>query len=134
MAKTQSVERQQKLIDTALLDAKAKVQMATITCASQASGDLIEIAKLKKGERFLFGMITVSATLSTATIAVGNDDDDDKYKVAATHTTANAPAIFGMTAAQDNLSADETIYAKVGTAALPSSGTIKIALFYASNE
>jgi len=103
---------------------------ATVTMASQASGDTIVLAKVPAGYAFAYGVINASATLGTATVAVGIDGTAGKYRAAATFTAA-APTMFGVSTAVDDapLSAEETVIATVGTAALPSSGTLIIDLY-----
>lgn len=103
---------------------------ATVTLASQASGDTIVLAKLPAGYAFAFGIINASATLGTATVAIGNSTTAGKYRAAAVFTAA-APTLFGDVAAEDDaaLTAEETVIATVGSAALPSSGTMVVDIF-----
>lgn len=103
---------------------------ATITMASQASGDTVVLTKLPAGSVFAFGVVNASATLGSATIAVGNSTTAGKYKAAATFTAA-APTMFGLYSAADDsaLTAEEEVIMTIGTAALPSSGTLVVDLF-----
>lgn len=137
MAETKCEELKAEQITAAQKGCRVKAINSTIKMAAQAANDLIELGTIKKGERFLYGIITTTHSTSTATIAIGNKTTADKYKAAAAHTTADAPSIFGKTLAQDVNSADEVVYAKVGTAALPSAGDgkeIKITLFVSANN
>lgn len=103
---------------------------ATVTLASQASGDTIVLAKIPAGYAFAYGVINASATLGTATVAVGISGTAGKYRAAAVFTAA-APTMFGVVGAVDDapLTAEETVIATVGTAALPSSGTLVVDLY-----
>lgn len=103
---------------------------ATITMASQASGDTVVLTKLPAGSVFAFGVVNASATLGSATIAVGNSTTAGKYKAAATFTAA-APTMFGLYSAADDsaLTAEEEVIMTIGAAALPSSGTLVVDLF-----
>lgn len=107
---------------------------ATITLASQADGDTITLAKVPAGYAFAYGVINASATLgSTATVAIGVSGTAGKYRTAATFTAA-APTLFGNVAAVDDapLTASETVIMTVGAAALPSSGTCTVDLYYSA--
>lgn len=134
MAKTYCNELQQALVNTSVIDGKTKAYQATIDLASQASGDTIVIAKARQGEKFVAGIITTDTSLATATVKIGNSDDDDKYKAAAVFTSTNTPTLFGNAAAMAALAADEEIFITVGTAALPGSGTLKVSMIFAVNN
>lgn len=110
--------------------ARKRTFTATITLASQAADDTIVLAKVPKGMRFSVGRLTASATLGTATVAIGTAASAGKYRAAATFTAANTPTSFGTAAAMaaGRLTADEVIIATIGTAALPSSGTLVVEL------
>ena len=134
MTKTYSNELQQSLINASVIDGKTKAYQATITLASQASADTIVIAKALQGEKFVAGIITTDTSLATATVKIGNKDDDDKYKAAAVFTSTNTPTLFGNAAAMAALAADEEIFITVGTAALPASGTLKVTMLFSVNN
>ena len=107
---------------------------ATVTLASQASGDTIVLTKVPAGHVFSHGVINASATLgASATLAIGNATTAGKYRAAAVFTAA-APTLFGDVGAMDDsaLTAEETVLATVGTAALPSSGTLCVDLFFSA--
>lgn len=103
---------------------------ATVTMASQASGDTIVLANLPVGYSFAYGIINASATLGSATVAIGTSASAGKYRAAAAFTAA-APTLFGVVAgsAADPLTASEEVIATIGAAALPSSGTLEIDLY-----
>lgn len=107
---------------------------ATVTLASQASGDTIVLTKVPAGYVFAYGVINASATLgASATLAIGNATTATKYRAAAVFTAA-APTLFGDVAAQDDsaYTAQETVIATVGAAALPSSGTLCVDMFFSA--
>ena len=103
---------------------------ATVTLASQADGDTVVLTKLPAGYAFAYGVINASATLGSSTIAIGNSSSAGKYRAAAAFTAA-APTLFGVVGAVDDaaLTAEETVIATVGTAALPSSGTMVVDIY-----
>ncbi len=107
---------------------------ATFSLAGQASGDTIVLAKVPAGHSFAYGVINGSATFgSTATVAIGNATTAGKYRAAATFTAA-APTLFGDSAAvAGNPSmGEETVLLTVGAAALPSSGTGVVDLYFSA--
>lgn len=103
-----------------------------ITFASQASGDTIVVGgkKLPIGATVLYGFINTDTSTATATLAVGISGSTAKYKAAGAVTTTNAPQLFGVVAGAIATTTEEQIIVTVGTAALPSSGTAQIHLFY----
>lgn len=104
---------------------------ATIALASQASGDTIVLADLPAGYAVAYGVLISSASLGTATLAVGISGTAGKYRAAATFTATDTPTMFGIATALDDapLTATERVIATVGTAALPSSGTLVVDLY-----
>ncbi len=107
---------------------------ASFTMASQASGDDIVLAKVPAGYRFAYGIINGSATFgASATVAIGTASSSGKYRAAATFTAA-APTLFGVSTATDDdaLTAAETVILTVAVAALPSSGTGVVDLYYSA--
>lgn len=113
------------------VDANVRMKRATITLATQTTSDTIVIAKARAGEAFCYGVINNSATLGTATVAIGITGTTGKYRAAATKTSTT-PEVFGPVAAMAALSADEEIFITIGTANLPSSGTLVVDLYFAS--
>lgn len=106
---------------------------ATVTLASQADGDTVVLAKIPAGHSFAYGVLTSSASLSTATIAIGNATTAGKYRAAAVHT-ATVATLFGISSAADDapLTAEETVILTNTTAALPSSGTLVVDLYFSA--
>lgn len=117
-----------------LVGARLKAFRATITFASQASGTVFTLGKIPAGAAFAYGVITVSATTGSATIAVGDSASSATYSAAAAYTTADVPTVFGKTAAISAAAntSDNTIIATIAGAALPSSGTGVIEVFFTS--
>ena len=107
--------------------ATLRVFRATVTYASQASGSTIVLAKIPVGYAFVSGSLVTSASTSTATIAIGTSATAGKYKAAGAVTSTDTPTAFGLgNAYAGAFSAEETVIATVGTAALPSSGTLVV--------
>lgn len=106
---------------------------ATITLASQADGDTVVLARVPAGYAFAYGIINASATLSTSTVAIGVAGAAGKYRASAVFTAA-APTLFGVVGAVDDapLTDAETVILTNTTAALPSSGTLVVDLFYSA--
>lgn len=120
---------------TAAYFARLKRFRATITLAAQASGDTIVLADIPAGMTFAYGVLTTSATLGAATVAVGNATTPAKYKAAAVFTTADTPTLFGTAAAgaaQAALTASERVLLTIAAAALPASGTLVVDLYFSS--
>ena len=78
-------------------------------------------------------MLTGSATLGSSTIAIGVAGTAGKYRAAATHT-ATVATMFGISSAADDapLTAEETVILTNTTAALPSSGTLVVDLYFSA--
>lgn len=113
-------------------EARLRRFRATITLASQASGDTIVLADIPAGFLFAGGELTASVSLGTATVAVGNSTTAGKYRAAAVFTATDTPTNFGVTAALAGSAstANERVILTVGTAALPASGTLVVDLFF----
>ena len=119
-----------ELPQATLTNGRVRLKRATIPMASQAINDTIVLCKAKVGEVFAYGVINASVTAgSTATIEVGISGDTAKYRASATKTTT-APELFGKAGSQIALTADEKIIATVKAAALPSSGTLVIDMYF----
>lgn len=114
--------------------ARVKRMRGTFTLASQATTDTLVVGNLPCGATFAYGVITASATLGTSTIAIGTSASTGKYRAAATFTAVDTPTMFGpaavVGAADPALAADEQVIVTIATAALPSSGTLVIDLYY----
>lgn len=96
-----------------------------------ASGDTIEIAKLPKNARLLYGHLSSTVSLGTATIAIGITGAGNKYRNAATFTTPDQPTLFGNVAnIGEALTGEEIILLTVGAAALPNAGILRVMLYY----
>lgn len=116
------------------VDGSVRSFVETVTYASQASGDTIEVARLPKGAVVLGGLITTDTSTGTATLSIGISGSAAKYKAAAVFTATDTPTLFGKTAALNvALSAEETVIITIGTAALPASGTLAVTFFYTFN-
>lgn len=125
----------QQLPQSADVHGRVRVFNEKVTLAAQASGDTIEVGKLPKGARPLFGILLASATLgASATIAIGVSGTPAKYRAAAVFTSADTPTLFGVaTNNGDALAAEEIVIITVGVAALPGSGTLRVMIFYVTD-
>lgn len=105
---------------------------ASITLASQASGDTVVLADIPAGQCFAGGELVSSVSLGTATVAIGNSTTAGKYRAAAVFTATDTPTPFGTAAsfAADPSTAQERVLLTVGTAALPASGTLVVDLYF----
>ena len=112
---------------------------ATIDLAAQAAigaSDNVVLGDLPAGAVFAFGVLTASATLgASAQIAIGTNPvhaSNGQYRASAVSTAVNAPALFGITTAQQAASSASPtrVYLTNSTANLPTSGTITIDIFY----
>jgi hypothetical protein len=105
---------------------------ATFTLASQGTSDTLVVGNLPAGATFAYGVINASATLgASATVAIGTTGSTGKYRTAAVFTAA-APTLFGnvAAAAADPLTAEEQVFVTIAVAALPSSGTFTVDMYY----
>lgn len=107
----------------------------TFTANTQTTSDTLVVGNLPAGATFAFGVITASVTMgASATLAIGTTGATGKYRAAATFTSADTPTLFGTAAtigaADPALSAEEQVFVTIGTASLPSSGTLVIDLYY----
>lgn len=110
---------------------------ASITLAAQATTDNILLCVLPNGSIFAGGILTASATLGAAVVAIGTSKvhaSNGQYRAAGTFTAVDTPTPFGLTAALIGaaLTADTPIYLTIATAALPGAGTLCVDI-YASN-
>ena len=117
--------------------ARLKRLRATFTLSATAvtTSDTLVVGNLPAGATFAFGVLTASATMgASATLAIGTSGSTGKYRTAATFTTADTPTMFGNTAAvgaaDPALSAEEQVIVTVGTASLPTSGTLVVDMYY----
>lgn len=108
---------------------------ASYTLASQATTDLLQLFNLPAGATLAYAIITSSVSLGSSTIALGTAATAGKYRAAATFTAVDTPTLVGTAAtvgaADPALTAEETVIATIGAAALPASGTLVID-FYVS--
>lgn len=142
----------QQLTDVNVKGGKERVDIATITLASQASGSLIMLTRLPLFSSILGFTVITSVSLVSSTISIGNTNNASLYAPAATLTSTNTPTLvnntasFGapITAGYDATTGNavtayapgqggglyDDVVANVGVAALPAAGTLKIAVRY----
>lgn len=109
---------------------------ASVTLASQATTDTLQFGNLPAGAVFAYGVINSDTSLGSSTLAIGISGTTGKYRAAATFTSTDTPTFFGKAAeaaASDaGLSAEQTVIGTIASAALPSSGTLVVDLFYST--
>lgn len=111
---------------------KRRSMLCEFTLASDAAGTYPLPVVIPRGARILDVRLNTSATLGgTATLAIGVAGATDKYRVAATFTTANQWVSVALNAAMGvELTADEQILLTTAAAALPSSGRLLVEIIY----
>ena len=110
---------------------RVRVFNEKVTLASQTTSDTIEVAKLPKGARVLYGLLTSTVSLGSSTVAIGIGGTTGKYRAAATFTATDTPTAFGVTAnIGEPLAAEEILFITIGAATLPGSGTLRVTVFY----
>jgi hypothetical protein len=119
------------------VDGSVRHFVETVTFASQATSDTIEVARLPKGAVPLHVYMMTDTSTGTATIALGVSGTAAKYKTAAAYTTTNVwTEVYGTTPATAlgvALASEEILFLTIATAALPASGTLRIHIVYAFN-
>ena len=111
-----------------VVNGRVKRFRATITLNGQVAGDLLQLFTLPIGASFVFGNTVTSVSLGSATLGIGTLSTPTKYRgQSAGMTNADTPLFFASAAAgSSELTAEEVVYATVGAATLPASGTLVI--------
>jgi hypothetical protein len=111
-----------------VVNGRVKRYRATITLAGQVPGDQFFLFTLPPGASFTQGSLVFSTSLGSSTLGIGSLAAPTKYRgQSAGLTTAETPALFSSAAAEAaDLSAEEAVYATLGGATLPGSGTLVI--------
>lgn len=142
----------QSLPAVTVLGGKQRLQRASIALASQASGAVIHIARLPIGAMLTGIVFMTDTSLGSATISVGDFNAAAIYAAAQTLTSTNSKVSAGLvttmykiiTTGYDAVLGGPLGYALpgqgganyedlvmvVGTAALPSSGNLVVAIEY----
>lgn len=116
--------------DPGFVDATVRAFVEEITLATQTTSDTIEVARLPKGAKLLYGILSTSVTLATAQIALGITGTTGKYRAAAV-LTALLPEVFGANAGiGEPTAAEEIVFITISVASLPASGTLRVILVY----
>jgi hypothetical protein len=102
-----------------------------IMLVGQVTADTIEVARLPKGARVLYGILNATASLGTSQIAIGISGNTGKYRAAAIFTATDTPTPFGVAAnVGEPLLTEEIVFISTTVANLPASGTLRVQLFY----
>lgn len=121
-------------VDGSVQGGHVRVYREKITLASQTTSDTIVLAYPTVGETFLYGVLTTDTSLGSSQVSIGIAGTTAKYKALGTFTATDTPTFFGKAAAQSaKLTADETVFMTIGTANLPSSGTLVVDLYFAQS-
>jgi hypothetical protein len=120
-------------VDGSVQGGNVRVYREKIALAAQPTADTITVAFPSKGESFLKGRLWSDTSLGTSTIAIGVAGATGKYRAAATFTTTGTWTEFSPAAATalDKLAADEEVLITIAVAALPSTGTLFVDLYFA---
>jgi hypothetical protein len=114
---------------------------STIELAAAGNGlvqaaDAVLLGDLPAGAAFAYGVLTVSASLGAANVAIGTNAthaSNGQYRGAAVATTTETPALFGKTAAQKAAPSKTPAKMYLTTDAnLPTAGTIVVDIFVSS--
>lgn len=115
------------------------LNLATINGGSAVTTtDTIEVGLIPKGSVFLFGILTVSVTMGSSTIAIGFTSATGRYRAAAA-ATAITPEVFGVAVVGGATgigvaeAADRKVFLTIAAANLPTTGIITTTLFYSHN-
>ena len=110
---------------------RVRVFNEKVVLASQPTTDTIEVARLPKGARVLYGILCSTVSLGSATLSVGISGSPSKYRAPLAFATIDTPDLFGSaTNIGEALNAEEIVILTIGTAALPAVGTLRVMLFY----
>lgn len=110
---------------------RVRVFNEKVALAAQPTTDIVEVARLPKGARVLYGIVDSTVSLGSSTLAIGIAGNTGKYRAGAVFTAVDTPTLFGPAAvAGEALTAEEIVILTIGAAALPASGTLRVMLFY----
>jgi hypothetical protein len=110
---------------------RVRVFNEKVVLAAQPTSDIVEVARLPKGARVLYGIVSSTVSLGSSTLAIGIAGNTGKYRAGAVFTAVDTPTLFGPAAiAGEALTAEEIVILTIGAATLPASGTLRVMLFY----
>ena len=111
-----------------VINGRVKRFRATITLNGQVSGDAFQLFTLPSGASFILGDVVNSVSLGSATLGVGSLSNPTKYRgQSAGMTNVDTPVLFASASAgASELATEEAVYASLGGASLPGSGTLVI--------
>lgn len=110
---------------------RVRVFNEKIVLASQPTADIVEVARLPKGARVLYGVVNSTVSLGASTLAIGIAGAPGKYRAGTNFTQVDTPVLFTPAAtAGEALTAEEIVILTIGVTALPAAGTLRVMLFY----
>ena len=100
--------------------------------STHTTSDKISLGKFRKGDRIIGFIISTSANLSAASLAIGNSGTAAKYKAAATLPNATSAFVPAISSALDDdpLDAEEELLCTISGATIPA-GVLVIETLYA---
>lgn len=110
---------------------RVRVFNEKVVLAAQPTTDIVEVARLPKGARVLYGILNSTVSLGSSTLAVGIAGNTGKYRAAAVFAAVDTPTVFVPAAvAGEALAAEEIVILTIAAAALPASGSLRVMIFY----
>jgi hypothetical protein len=110
---------------------RVRVFNEKVVLAAQPTTDIVEVARLPKGARVLYGVLNSTVSLGSSTLAIGIAGNTGKYRAASAFTSVDTPTQFAPAAvAGEALTAEEIVILTIAAAALPASGTLRVMIFY----
>ena len=99
-----------------------------VVLGTETTSDTIEIGKLPKGARFLYGVFQSDDAQGSAQVAFGITGTTGKYRAAAV-IAVDTPQFFGLTQGAV-LTAEETIFVTISVGNFDAAGLMRFKLFY----
>ncbi len=95
---------------------------------TETTSDTIEICKLPKGARFLYGVFQSDDAQGSAQVAFGITGTVAKYRAAAV-LAVDIPEVFGLSQG-DVLTAEETLFVTISVGNFDAAGVLRFKVFY----
>ncbi|MDS1138582.1 hypothetical protein [Nitratireductor indicus] len=132
--------------DGSVVGGRVRRYRALVTLASQGTGTVDLGLRIPPGHVFAYGVLNTDTSLGSSTIAIGISGATGKYKAAGTFTATSTPTLFGVNAAVAATShttsevgssplgdgTNEDVIMTVAAAALPSSGTLVVDMYFSA--
>lgn len=99
-----------------------------VVLGTETQTDTIEIGKLPKGARFLFGIFQSDDAQGSAQVSFGITGTVAKYRAAGV-LAVDTPEVFGLSQG-DVLTAEETLFVTITVGDFDAAGLLRFKLFY----